>query len=578
MKKSYYISGYSNRVFQYKMLYEIYYKFIKDNWQLYALLLLTLVSLPMQRLAMPHYYGKIIDVLKSGDMPQAKYLFGVILVIWIAIQALGIILAHINKIIWPRMNTYVRQTFFDLIVDRYNQEYQDIKTGEIQSKLHDLPYVLDDVYNQFQKFLFNNSIVIISTFVYLYNFHHYLAIIYGLSIVSIVLLSLCFVNECRTNVKKTFESYDTYFEEVDDTLQNLLSIYTNKKIPDEKKRINKYGKRAENYLMKSNKCSSKYKIIYSILNIIIFIALNYTSYYLYETKVISSAVLISIFMINFSLLGDLISLYYDTKQFVDVKSQIDIISKFIDDLPKMKTGQTKELGILKQVQIEFKNINYKHPSATSKIYNNLNLTLYPNQDVIIMGHIGSGKSTFAKMLVGLTKYDSGNIYINGLDSKEIIIDDIRQNMIYIPQHAVLMNRTLWENITYGLTPEEVKQVKENDIYARLEGLGMDALSKKFKEKMHKEVGKSGNQLSGGQKQVVWLLRCIYKKAPMLIVDEPTNGLDPTSKEQIINLLRYLKEKKTLIIITHDKDVLVLGDRVIEFKNGSIIKDEKINSM
>ena len=65
---------------------------------------------------------------------------------------------------------------------------------------------------------------------------------------------------------------------------------------------------------------------------------------------------------------------------------------------------------------------------------------------------------------------------------------------------------------------------------------------------------------------------------MLIVDEPTNGLDPTSKEQIINLLRYLKEKKTLIIITHDKDVLVLGDRVIEFKNGSIIKDEKINSM
>ena len=122
------------------------------------------------------------------------------------------------------MNTFVRQTFFDLIVDRYNQEYQDIKTGDIQSKLHDLPYILDDIYNQFQKFLFNNSIVIISTFVYLYNYHFSLATIYILSIISIVMLSLCYVNECRYTVKKTYESYNEYFEEIDDTLQNLLSI------------------------------------------------------------------------------------------------------------------------------------------------------------------------------------------------------------------------------------------------------------------------------------------------------------------------------------------------------------------
>ena len=213
------------------MIYQIYYQFVKDNWQLYSFLLLTLVSLPMQRIAMPHYYGKIIDTLKSGKMDEAKYLFGVILGIWIAIQCLGITLSYIHKMIWPKLNTYVRQTFFDLIVDRYNQEYQDIKTGDIQSKLHDLPYILDDIYNQFQKFLFNNSIVIISTFIYLYNYHYSLALIYIMSIVAIVMLSLCYVNECRDTVKKTFESYDEYFEEIDDTLQNLLSIYTNKKIP-----------------------------------------------------------------------------------------------------------------------------------------------------------------------------------------------------------------------------------------------------------------------------------------------------------------------------------------------------------
>jgi len=85
-------------------------------------------------------------------------------------------------------------------------------------------------------------------------------------------------------------------------------------------------------------------------------------------------------------------------------------------------------------------------------------------------------------------------------------------MIYIPQHPQLFNRTLWDNITYGLTPEEIKKIREEDIYKILDDLGMDDLSSKFKEKMHKNVGKGGSHLSGGQKQVIWLLRCIYKKA------------------------------------------------------------------
>ena len=150
-------------------------------------------------------------------------------------------------------------------------------------------------------------------------------------------------------------------------------------------------------------------------------------------------------------------------------------------------------------------------------------------------------------------------------------------MIYIPQHPQLFNRTLWENITYGLTPEEIKKIREEDIYKILDDLGMDDLSSKFKEKMHKNVGKGGSHLSGGQKQVIWLLRCIYKNAEILIVDEPTNGLDPESKIRIINLLKFLKNKKTLLVITHDKDVLPVGDRVIEFKNGVIIRDEKIKT-
>ena len=107
------------------MISDIYLKFVSKNWKLYGMLLVTLLSLPLQKIAMPHFYGKIIDALKSKDLSNAKYIFGIILFIWIGIQLLGIATSYVHKVINPKMNTYIRKFFFDLIVDRYNQEFQD---------------------------------------------------------------------------------------------------------------------------------------------------------------------------------------------------------------------------------------------------------------------------------------------------------------------------------------------------------------------------------------------------------------------------------------------------------------------
>jgi ABC-type bacteriocin/lantibiotic exporter with double-glycine peptidase domain len=140
----------------------------------------------------------------------------------------------------------------------------------------------------------------------------------------------------------------------------------------------------------------------------------------------------------------------------------------------------------------------------------------------------------------------------------------------VPQTPRLFNRTLWENLSYGFKEGEVK---ESDFITILEDLNMKETAQTFKEKMHKSVGKKGSHLSGGQRQIVWILRCLLKKAPVVILDEPTSALDEDSRNKVVTLMKTLQKKRTIIVISHDKDFLQIMDRLLLVDNGSIIQDK-----
>ena len=102
------------------------------------------------------------------------------------------------------------------------------------------------------------------------------------------------------------------------------------------------------------------------------------------------------------------------------------------------------------------------------------------------------------------------------------------------------------------------------------------LEKIFRDRMDKEVGKQGSTLSGGQRQMVWLIRAILRNSPVIILDEPTSSLDPVSKKQVKKMIDILGNNRTLIMITHDEDLISGFDRLIRFDKGKIIHDEMLN--
>ena len=552
------------------LLKDLYVAFLKDNWKLYILYLVTLISLPLQSIAMPHYYGEVINSLKDKNLVRAKYLFGVLLGIWVLIQAFSIGISYVDNYIWPKFHAYIRQFFFDLIVDRYNQNYQELEIGSILTKLIKLPWILDDVSNQIQRFLLTNSILIISNFVYLYRNHYTLAFMYLGCIAVVFIMSRLYFNTCNSNIKKVEQNYDNCHEEIEDTLQNLLSIYTSKKIPDEKKRIDDINEQTRKEQYTAGICNRKFRIYFSIINVFLFLGLNYVAFNLFTKGKIPISNLVSIFILNYTILGSLISLYDSAKDFMNVKSHVELIQTFIDDLPNTDTSmQNKKIPHPeKGLDIRFKDIEYTHNSAKEKLFDKLNLRIRPGEKIAILGGIGSGKSSLTKILCLLQTFQAGNIYINEMPITEIDIDDLRANILYIPQRPKLFNRTLRENLLYGLPSE----IKVDHVFKFMTDNGFIELEKIFKARLDDKVGKNGSNYSGGQLAMIWFLRAAMQKTSLIISDESSAALDPQSRKQIKKMIDIIAKDKSVIVITHDDEMTVGMDRILTLDKGKIISD------
>ena len=551
------------------MLYDLYTSFLKDNWKSYVVYLITLISLPLQSVAMPHYYGEVINALKDENLIKSRTLFMVLLGIWIVIQGFSIGISFVDNYIWPKFHAYIRQFFFDLIVNRYNQNYQELKIGTILTKLIKLPWILDDISNQIQRFLLTNCILIISNFVYLFRHHYSLGFMYLGCVAVVFVMARLYFNTCNANIKKVEHLYDECHEEIEDTLQNLLSIYTARKIPDEKQRIADINERTRVEQYKSGICNRKFRIYFSVVNIFLFLALNYVAYKLYLTKKITVASLVSIFILNYTILGSLMGLYESSKDFMNLRSHIELIEKFINELPNTDDSkQTKKIPNPEKLDIVFKDVTYQPSTSETKILDKFNLRLYPNQKVAIIGNSGSSKSTAVKLLTRLHTYQGGNIFINGVSLNEIDINDLRDKIVYIPQHPKLFNRTLWENISYGLSSD----IKPEDVLNFLNIHKFFDMEKEFNKRMHEKVGKQGSTLSGGQRSIVWMIRAVLKNSPIIVLDEPESSLDPINRANVKKMINVISKNRTLIIITHDMEMTKDMDRIIKLEKGKIISD------
>jgi subfamily B ATP-binding cassette protein MsbA len=262
-------------------------------------------------------------------------------------------------------------------------------------------------------------------------------------------------------------------------------------------------------------------------------------------------------------------LYESSKDFMALNTHIGLIETFINDLPKNDTTTHKKtIPNPEKLDIVFKDVTYKPETSEVKILDNFNLRLYPGQKIALVGKSGNGKTSILTLLTRMKGFQGGNIFINGMSIKDINIDDLRKHIVYIPQHPKLFNRTLEENLMYGLPPS----VKIEDIFKFMRDNGFTELEKVFRKRLYEKVGKTGDRVSGGQRSLVCLLRAVMKPCSMIIGDEITQSLDEENTKYVTKMIDILSRDKTILIITHNLDMATNFDRIITMEKGKIISD------
>ena len=230
----------------------------------------------------------------------------------------------------------------------------------------------------------------------------------------------------------------------------------------------------------------------------------------------------------------------------------------IQEILKVKKQRNGDIRLRYINKIELKNIEFSYFKSEKTLFKNMSYVFKRGNIYGLFGPNGSGKSTLINLLIGLyvDQYE-GNIFYNDINSEEIDLIDLREKLIaVIEQEPTLLNESVLKNIFLS------KDYSKDRCKSVIKTLGFNAFLKKLPNQMNTKLHENANNVSGGEKQKIALVRELSKNYDVLICDEPTSALDRKSKDKLFEYLQTIKDTKIIIIISHDEIALSYCDHCI----------------
>jgi ABC-type bacteriocin/lantibiotic exporter with double-glycine peptidase domain len=471
-----------------------------------------------------------------------------------------------------KLRTWTRCKIFNNLLILNNEDYVNKNYGELNNVIirvaNSCFYFTS---NLFTNIIPNISLIIIVSFYFLYN-----NLIFGIIfIIGNILIYLYFFSNLNRLIKNQVD-FDEIILKSERFMQrmceNFEKIIYKGEIINELKNLWDDCDNSINYTNSYyNSLANQSMIINLFLFLILFILIFYLIY-IYIKKKISSTIFITFITILLLYRDIILNSSENLNNYIDFLSRPqfskyifkDINCKGIDDNKIIYKNNNLEFN-----SISFENINFKYKFKKNYVLQDFSYKFETDNKILgITGSSGIGKSTFAKLLIKYNKYE-GDIFIDGINLKKLNTIYIRKNIVYVNQDPKLLNKKVIDNIYYGCDNKEQATIYLEEIM-KFEIIKELLLKIGFNTK----IIKSGENLSGGQRQVINLINGLITPSKILILDEPTNALDRLLKMEIINVIRYFKKyKKCIIIISHDSDIFSIFDEHLPINNNLVVKDE-----
>ena len=536
-----------------------------------------MIAFPLELVVQPHFYGKIIDgVSKSKPskiIENNKHIIVILIGLWLVNQVLYAFLDILDSFVIPKVQSYVRTHLVNDIINTFKNSYEELEIGSIISKVVKLPHTIRDIQHQIRNFFLPTIIILVVAVTYFFFINRTLGLLGFIGLCLFICVLYFAGQSCIGKTTNKDKLHNNLHENIGDVLNNLLPIYSSNTIKEEMKAIHLQELNLNKHYKSGIMCSLRLKLTYAFMYMIFFLVVNGYSFYLFSNGKIKLDYLISILIVVLYLIsllssaaGEIRNLMFNIGTLNETQKYLNLLLKNLPDSNSVKNNNNL---VMTNGIIEFKNVDFKYPKSREYVFKNLNLKIVPRESVGIIGRIGSGKTTLIKLLLKLNDYNNGKILIDNQEISKFDEDTIRYNISYVPQNPKLFNRSVYDNMVYG-----IKNISRTQVIDLLKKFKVNTMFNSLRNGLETNVGKNGEKVSGGQRQIIFLIRSILRNNKIIILDEPTSALDTHSREYIFNIVKELIQDKTFIVITHDLELLKIVHRMLEFKNGKIIKDTR----
>jgi len=234
--------------------------------------------------------------------------------------------------------------------------------------------------------------------------------------------------------------------------------------------------------------------------------------------------------------------------------------------PEGPVGEGIRLSTVKG-RVEFRNVSFRYPGAPEKTLESISFTVEPGEHVALLGRVGSGKSTIARLVMGLYPPEEGLVMVDGTDIRQLTPADLRRNMGVALQESVLLSGTVRDNIGLARTV-----VDDEEMVRAAELSGTHAFMGQIANGYDLRLADRGEGLSGGQRQSIAIARALAGSPPLLVFDEPSSAMDSQTETALIQRLQEELKGRTLILITHRPPLLALVSRILLIDKGRVVAD------
>jgi ATP-binding cassette, subfamily C, bacterial LapB len=550
--------------------------FLKDQWKWVILLIIVnLIVFPSILILQPRIITKIIeslfsitkntsmfDINKNIKNKNTYYFVYIFIGLWLFIILGHTIKNSIDLTITPYLASNTRKLIINNIIKRYKNDYKDIKIGEVIQRTQSITKII----LVFWQFLLQDFLPMFLGVMGIIIYFSTFSMTLGLMLLCSILIPILLIFMAFDDYKKYSDSREQImvhaWNKITDSLNNLMNIYINNNIDSENEKINKLLEIEAEKTCKLRNYENLYSHLLQLIGLLFFSSAIFKLFDMYKTKKINKTIIISSLFICNTFFHNVADIIWKTE---NSANWFMALMCYNTDYIKNIIFNSNDKNIKNNInkgKIIFDNISFKYNKNDSNyLFKDFSFTINSNDKVAIIGTSGSGKSTLMKMIIDLHRPQKGKIILDDVEIKDIDTEYLRNKVIYVNQRTALFDKSVMYNIKYGN-----ETISDDKIVKLIQQYNLQSVYQELQKGLQSNCGVNGNNLSLGMQKTTIILRSILTNSKIIIMDEPLAGLDQQTRQKIIKLIVTECKNKTLIVITHDKEILPYMNKRINLQN------------